>query len=185
MTLNGFFVRSALTQGPVCLTDEIIFGSALIECYLLESKASIVPRIVLAEPLQQLVMDSYRAGRQFFGIQRRSGNLPRRRWLVVRQLSTGSRDSTGKSNGSSLIDIKRAFSNRCLIPRVTTCSPNLAGPAAITTYSVIGTATILAIPTDIESTAWTNNRRFIGCVTQLRARPKVVHRKLYAVGAFS
>jgi hypothetical protein len=32
--------------------DEIIFGSALIECYLLESKASIVPRIVLAEPLQ-------------------------------------------------------------------------------------------------------------------------------------
>jgi hypothetical protein len=62
MTLNGFFVRGALTHGPVCLTDEIIFGSALIECYLLESKASIVPRIVLAEPLQQLVMDSYRAG---------------------------------------------------------------------------------------------------------------------------
>jgi hypothetical protein len=60
MTLNGFFVRGALTQGPVCLTDEIIFGSALIECYLLESKASIVPRIVLAEPLQQLVMTSHR-----------------------------------------------------------------------------------------------------------------------------
>jgi hypothetical protein len=61
MTLNGFFVRGALTQGPVCLTDEIIFGSALIECYQLESKASIVPRIVLAEPLQQIVMKSYRA----------------------------------------------------------------------------------------------------------------------------
>jgi hypothetical protein len=61
MTLNGFFVRGALTSGPVCLTDEIIFGSALIDCYLLESKASIVPRIVLSEPLQQLVMDSYRA----------------------------------------------------------------------------------------------------------------------------
>jgi hypothetical protein len=62
MTMNGFFVRGALTQGPVCLTDEIIFGSALIECYQLESKASIVPRIVLAEPLQELVVDTYRSG---------------------------------------------------------------------------------------------------------------------------
>jgi hypothetical protein len=61
MTMNGFFVRGALTQGPVCLTDEIIFGSALIECYQLESKASIVPRVVLAEPLQELVTNSYRA----------------------------------------------------------------------------------------------------------------------------
>src|SRR4051812_20474562 len=25
MNINGFFVRGALTQGPVCLTDEIIF----------------------------------------------------------------------------------------------------------------------------------------------------------------
>jgi hypothetical protein len=61
MTLNGFFVRGALTHGPVCLTDEIIFGTALIECYQLESKASIVPRIVLAEPLQQMLMSSYRS----------------------------------------------------------------------------------------------------------------------------
>jgi hypothetical protein len=62
MTMNGFFVRGALTSGPVCLTDEIIFGSALIDCYRLESTASIVPRIVLAEPLQELVMKSYRNG---------------------------------------------------------------------------------------------------------------------------
>jgi hypothetical protein len=61
MSINGFFVRGALTQGPVCLTDEIIFGSALIECYQLESKASIVPRIVLAEPLQVLLTSSYRS----------------------------------------------------------------------------------------------------------------------------
>jgi hypothetical protein len=60
MTMNGFFVRGALTHGPICLTDEIIFGTALIECYQLESKASIVPRIVLAEPLQQAVLNSYR-----------------------------------------------------------------------------------------------------------------------------
>src|SRR5712671_3089160 len=60
MVMNGFFVRGALTQGPICLTDEIIFGSALIECYMLESKASIVPRIVLAEPLQRLITNAYR-----------------------------------------------------------------------------------------------------------------------------
>jgi hypothetical protein len=57
MTMNGFFVRGALTKGPVCLTDEIIFGSALIECYQLESKTSIVPRIVLAESLQKLIVE--------------------------------------------------------------------------------------------------------------------------------
>jgi len=51
MALNGFFLRGALTLGPICLTDEIIFGSSLIECYQLETKASIVPRVILAEPL--------------------------------------------------------------------------------------------------------------------------------------
>src|SRR3954470_22336519 len=61
MSINGFFVRGALTQGPVCLTDEIIFGSALIECYQLESKASIVPRILLSESLQTLLTSSYRS----------------------------------------------------------------------------------------------------------------------------
>ena len=61
MVMNGFFVRGALTQGSICLTDDIIFGSALIESYQLESKASIVPRVVLAEPLQQVVMKSNRA----------------------------------------------------------------------------------------------------------------------------
>lgn len=33
MALNGYFVRGALTQGPICLTDEIIFGSALVESH--------------------------------------------------------------------------------------------------------------------------------------------------------
>lgn len=60
MTLNGYFVRGALTIGQVCLTDEIIFGSALIESYQLESKTSIVPRIVLAKTLQELLLPSYR-----------------------------------------------------------------------------------------------------------------------------
>jgi len=55
MAANGFFVRGALTEGLLCLTDEIIFGSALLECYHLESKTSIVPRVILAVPLKKLV----------------------------------------------------------------------------------------------------------------------------------
>src|SRR4029079_3814217 len=37
MTLSGFFVRGAITLGALCLTDDIIFGTALIESYRLES----------------------------------------------------------------------------------------------------------------------------------------------------
>lgn len=59
MALNGFFVRGGMAQGPICLTDEIIFGSALIECYQLESKASIVPRIVLSESLRNTILRSH------------------------------------------------------------------------------------------------------------------------------
>ena len=55
MAVNGFFIRGALTEGLLCLTDDIIFGSALLECYHLESKTSIVPRVILAEPLKKLV----------------------------------------------------------------------------------------------------------------------------------
>src|SRR5579871_5074403 len=58
MAWNGLFLRGALTQGPVCITDEIIFGSTLIECYQLESKAAIVPRVILAEPLRQVIVES-------------------------------------------------------------------------------------------------------------------------------
>ena len=89
MAVNGYFVRGALTQGPVCLTDEIIFGSALIECYQLESKTSIVPRIVLAEPLQQLIMNACATDVSGQRSQRgyRSSNLSRCGWMVVCQLS--------------------------------------------------------------------------------------------------
>lgn len=58
MALGGYFVRGAASAGDVCLTDEIIFGPALIECYRLESKASIVPRVVLTEPLRALLHDA-------------------------------------------------------------------------------------------------------------------------------
>ena len=72
----GSSLRGALTQGPICLTDEIIFGSALIECYLLESKASIVPRVVLAEPLKEVVLDSYRADSKRLCARFKSSDLP-------------------------------------------------------------------------------------------------------------
>jgi hypothetical protein len=55
MALNGFFVRGAIDLGDICLTDEIIFGPALIECYRLESKASIVPRVIVSEGLRAAV----------------------------------------------------------------------------------------------------------------------------------
>lgn len=55
MALSGLFVRGALTMGAICLTDEIIFGHALIETYRLESRVAIVPRIILTEPLRERV----------------------------------------------------------------------------------------------------------------------------------
>ncbi len=55
MALSGLFVRGALTLGTICLTDEIIFGAALIESYRLESKVAIVPRIVLTDPLREMI----------------------------------------------------------------------------------------------------------------------------------
>ncbi len=54
MALSGHFVRGALTLGPLCVTEEIIFGSALIESYQLEAKASVVPRIILSEALLKM-----------------------------------------------------------------------------------------------------------------------------------
>lgn len=62
MSVSGFFLRGGLTRGPLCITDDVIFGAALIECYQLESKASIVPRVILAEPLAQIIRDSLRLG---------------------------------------------------------------------------------------------------------------------------
>jgi hypothetical protein len=61
MALKGFFVRGGVTLGPICLTDEIIFGSSLIESYVLESKSSIVPRVILTSDLQKLILDSTQA----------------------------------------------------------------------------------------------------------------------------
>ncbi len=61
MALGGFFVRGAVTLGPLCITDEIIFGSALIDSYQLEAKASIVPRIIVTDTVLKPVVDRIRS----------------------------------------------------------------------------------------------------------------------------
>src|SRR5688572_737443 len=49
MALNGFFIRGAVTEGLLCLTDDVIFGPTLVESYQLESKTAIVPRILVTD----------------------------------------------------------------------------------------------------------------------------------------
>lgn len=61
MALSGFFVRGALSLGHICLTDEIIFGPALVECYRLESKTSVVPRVIVGDALRDAVSQAVRS----------------------------------------------------------------------------------------------------------------------------
>jgi hypothetical protein len=61
MALNGFFLRGSLTLGSICLTDEIIFGPALVEGYRLQSKVSIVPRVIVAEPIWDMIKQSHQS----------------------------------------------------------------------------------------------------------------------------
>lgn len=60
MILNGLFLRGGLSQGLVCLTDEVIFGPGLIECYQLESKVSVVPRVILSSSFSNALISSCR-----------------------------------------------------------------------------------------------------------------------------
>jgi len=64
MVINGLFLRGGLTIGPLCLTDEIIFGRALVESYHLEEKTAVVPRVVLSESLSQMVVTAFQTGTQ-------------------------------------------------------------------------------------------------------------------------
>ena len=61
MVINGLFLRGGLTLGPLCITDEIIFGKALIDSYHLEENTAVVPRVVLSESLSQLVVKAFDA----------------------------------------------------------------------------------------------------------------------------
>jgi hypothetical protein len=62
MVINGLFLRGGLTIGPLCLTDEIIFGKALIESYHLEEATAVVPRVVLSESLSQMAVEAFQTG---------------------------------------------------------------------------------------------------------------------------
>lgn len=46
---QGVFVRGAITRGKLYHSDGIVVGEGLISAYLLESKAAIYPRIVIAD----------------------------------------------------------------------------------------------------------------------------------------
>ena len=48
MTQAGFFIRGAITEGPLFIDSNMIFGEPLIEAYTLESSIAITPRIILS-----------------------------------------------------------------------------------------------------------------------------------------
>lgn len=47
LTRAGVFLRGGITYGEVCLSNDRIFGPALVQAYDLESKLSIYPRVVI------------------------------------------------------------------------------------------------------------------------------------------
>lgn len=67
MALNGLFLRGGLTLGSICLTEEIVFGKALIESYHLEEKVAIVPRVLLSEPLSRVIVNSLQQSEGYGG----------------------------------------------------------------------------------------------------------------------
>lgn len=56
MTLEGYFVRGGLTFGDLFMDDETVFGPALLDAYAMESKQAVVPRIILSEEAEKVVM---------------------------------------------------------------------------------------------------------------------------------
>jgi len=51
---RGILCRGAITYGKLIHTDEFLFGPALAEAYILESKAALYPRVILHEDLIEL-----------------------------------------------------------------------------------------------------------------------------------
>ncbi len=56
MVLGGFFIRGALSFGPLYIDDEMIFGLSLIEAVDLEKKAK-YPRIVISSTAMDIVKE--------------------------------------------------------------------------------------------------------------------------------
>lgn len=47
MTLAGFFLRGGMTYGPLHMSQNVVFGQALLDAYELESKTACFPRVIL------------------------------------------------------------------------------------------------------------------------------------------
>lgn len=61
MTLAGFFIRGGMTFGPLHMSDNFVFGKALIDAYNLESKTANFPRIILDEQVMKEVYEHFSA----------------------------------------------------------------------------------------------------------------------------
>ncbi len=55
ITSHGYFLRGGLEAGYNYIDDKLVFGDALIDAYILESKYAKYPRIILGDKLKKLI----------------------------------------------------------------------------------------------------------------------------------
>jgi len=60
LTRFGLFVRGGLTRGPHYMSEDLVFGPALIDAYNLERSVAVYPRIVLGRRAIELVQNARR-----------------------------------------------------------------------------------------------------------------------------
>ncbi|WP_107928757.1 hypothetical protein [Neisseria animaloris] len=60
MALRGLFVRGGFTFGPLFLSEDTVYGKALLDAYKLESEIAINPKVVLSEEVKSLVHEHIR-----------------------------------------------------------------------------------------------------------------------------
>ncbi len=51
---RGILCRGAITYGKLIHTDEVLFGPALTEAYILETKVALYPRVILHKDIIDL-----------------------------------------------------------------------------------------------------------------------------------
>lgn len=59
---RGILCRGAVTYGKLIHTDEVLFGPALAEAYILESKAALYPRVILDRDIIELAGKATHSG---------------------------------------------------------------------------------------------------------------------------
>lgn len=55
----GVLARGAITCGPLYHAENIVFGQAMIDAYMLESKKAIFPRIIVTPELQETLLNRH------------------------------------------------------------------------------------------------------------------------------